>query len=138
MWRAARRARAGLRINCARGEQGDQRARRRKSEAQESRSEVLRFRDCHRHHERADHCAGLVHRGVQAEAPAVADLAGGFRKQHVARGAAQTLAGALDHYQQSRHLPIAHECHRRYDNQVQAISEDGEAPISARAVDKLT
>ena len=53
-------------------------------------------RDRRDHEQRTKHGAGLVHGGVESEAPTVTDLGGGFREQHVAGGSADAFAGALE------------------------------------------
>ena len=86
------------------------------------------------HQQRTEHGAGLIHRGVDAESPTVADLAGSLGEQHVARRPAQALAGALHHHQQRGHLPVAGEGHGRHHHQVQNVPADGYGPVGPRAV----
>ena len=131
--RRGRRAAAGG-IRRASGQQRGQCQHRGDRQPEESGSELIGARHRNGHQERTQHGAGLVERGMQAESPAVAHDAGGLGKQHVARRAAQRLAGAFGHHQQGCHLPVSSEGERGHYDEVQRVPANRDGPIGAGAV----
>ncbi len=118
----------------ARGEQGQQGGRAGQGQAQERGAVVVKSGDHRGHEQRSDDGAGLIERGVQAEAPAVADFGGRAGKQNVAGGAAQALAGALGDDEGGGHRPVQRKSQQRNGDHGESIAEDGEGPVGAGAV----
>jgi hypothetical protein len=82
----ARRRRSSRRVDHVRRDHRHEREERGDGEPEEGGGEMIQARHGHDHEERAGHRAGLVHRGMDAEPPSVADLPRGLREQDVARG----------------------------------------------------
>ncbi len=114
-----------------------QRKKRRHCEWQEGEVELFPVGDRRHHQQRSEHGTGLVHRGVQAEPPAVAHRARGFRKQDVAGRPTHALAGAFHHDEQRAACQLPTKAMCRHGDEVEQITERHDGPIGAGAVREL-
>ncbi len=84
--------------------------------------------------ERTDHRPGLVHRLVQAEAPAVSDLPGGVREHHIAGRRADRLAHPLGDDQRRGDLPAARQRHHRDGQHIDRVADQRHRPVPCRPI----